>query len=132
MDEMTTSAITDPSDARASATAVEPTQTPEPPQVAADNRLAIERRVLIIDDDRSMCDVLHIELEKRGFSAVATTSSDEAMRKLADEDFGLVLTDINMQGMSGVDLCRQIAQHREDIPVVVMTALPSVRARTTS
>jgi two-component system response regulator AtoC len=88
----------------------------------------LERRVLIIDDDRSMCEVLESELRQRNFEVVTLTSGDEALRRLNEEDFGIVVTDINMQGMSGVDLCKQIAANREDIPVVVMTAFGSMEA----
>ncbi|MDP9151701.1 MAG: sigma-54 dependent transcriptional regulator [Myxococcota bacterium] len=88
----------------------------------------MERRILIIDDDRSMCDVLEVELKKRGFDAVAMTSPDEALRRLLEDDFSLVITDFNMHRMSGVDLCRQIVESREDLPVVVMTAFGSMEA----
>jgi two-component system response regulator AtoC len=88
----------------------------------------VERRVLIIDDDKSMCDVIEAELKQRDFDVVAETSPEEALRRLGEEDFGLVVTDINMAGMSGVDLCKQIVQNREDIPVVVMTAFGSMEA----
>jgi two-component system response regulator AtoC len=88
----------------------------------------VERRVLIIDDDRSMCEVLESELRQRNFDVFTLTSGDEALRRLNEEDFGIVVTDINMQGMSGVDLCKQIVANREDIPVVVMTAFGSMEA----
>ena len=88
----------------------------------------MERRILIIDDDRSMCDVLEAELKRRGFQTVATTSPEDALRHLLDDDFGAVLTDINMHGMSGVDVCKRIVEGREDVPVVVMTAYGSLEA----
>ncbi len=75
-----------------------------------------------------MCEVLAAELEKRGYQSVTTTSPDEGLRRLAEDDFGLVLTDINMPGTSGVDVCRQIVESREDLPVVVMTAFGSMEA----
>src|SRR5271165_4113506 len=75
-----------------------------------------------------MCEVLQAELEKRGFGATTATTPDEGVRKLNEDDFGIVLTDINMSGMSGVDLCRQIVETREDLPVVVMTAYGSMEA----
>ncbi len=93
---------------------------------ASGNELAVERRILIIDDDRSLCDVLGVELKLRGFHVVTTTSADDALGRLLDEDFSLVLTDVNMQGMSGVELCKQIVENREDLPVVVMTAFGSM------
>jgi two-component system response regulator HydG len=86
----------------------------------------VERQILIIDDDRSMCDVLDVELKKRGFEATTTTTPDDALQRLGVGDFDLVLTDINMHGMNGVDLCKQIVESREDLPVVVMTAFGSM------
>jgi two-component system response regulator HydG len=88
----------------------------------------LERRILIIDDDRSMCDVLEAELRKRGFETTTTTSPEEGLRRLVEDDYDLVLTDINMHGMSGVEVCRQIVESREDVPVVVMTAYGSMEA----
>ena len=80
------------------------------------------RRILIIDDDRSLCDVLETELRARDFDVVSVTSPQEALARFEREDFGLVVTDVNMAGMSGVDLCRQLVSRREDIPVIVITA----------
>jgi two-component system response regulator HydG len=88
----------------------------------------VERRILIIDDDRSMCDVLEAELQKRGFETATTTSPEDGLRRLVEDDFGVVLTDINMHGMTGVEVCRQIVESREDLPVVVMTAFGSMEA----
>jgi two-component system response regulator HydG len=88
----------------------------------------VERRILIIDDDRSMCDVLDAELKRREFQTSSSTTAEEALRRLAEDDFDLVLTDINMHAMSGVDLCRQIVESREHLPVVVMTAYGSMEA----
>jgi two-component system response regulator HydG len=90
--------------------------------------LLVDRRILIIDDDNSMCEVLDAELKRRGFETTTTTSPEDALRRLVDEDVDLVLTDINMQGLSGVDLCRRIVESREDLPVVVMTAYGSMEA----
>jgi two-component system response regulator HydG len=88
----------------------------------------LERRILIIDDDRSMCDVLDAELKRRDFQTSISTTAEEALRRLVEDDFDLVLTDINMHAMSGVDLCRQIVESREHLPVVVMTAYGSLEA----
>jgi two-component system response regulator HydG len=88
----------------------------------------VQRRILVIDDDRSICDVLDAELRRRDFTPTTTTGPEEALRRLAEDDFDLVLTDINMHSMSGVDLCRRIAQIREHLPVVVMTAYGSMEA----
>jgi len=88
----------------------------------------VDRRILIIDDDSSMCEILEAELKKRGFESTTTTSPEDALRRIGEDDFSLVLTDINMHGMSGVDVCRQIVESREDLPVIVMTAYGSMEA----
>ena len=88
----------------------------------------MDRPILIIDDEPSMLEMLRAELERRGYAVVTRTSPEEALRELADHDFGVVLSDLNMRGMSGVDLCREVVQLREDTPVIVMTAFASIEA----
>jgi DNA-binding NtrC family response regulator len=86
----------------------------------------VDRRVLIIDDDPSMLEMLRAELEHRSYQVVTQTSPEAALRELADGDFGVVLSDLTMRGMSGVDLCREVVLLREDTPVIVMTAFASI------
>ena len=86
----------------------------------------MQRRILIIDDDRSMCDVLESELRRREFEVTSVTSAQEALGLFEREDFGLVITDVNMAGMSGVELCRQLVSRREDMPVIVITAFANM------
>jgi two-component system, NtrC family, response regulator AtoC len=82
----------------------------------------MERRILIIDDDRSMCEVLESELRRRDFDVSWVTSPKDALARFERDDFGLVITDVNMADMSGVDLCRQLVSSREEMPVIVVTA----------
>jgi two-component system response regulator HydG len=86
----------------------------------------VEGRILIIDDDDSMLDLLRSELEARQYEVVTHTSPETALQQLAAQDFSAVLSDINMRGMSGVDLCREVVTLREDTPVIVMTAFASI------
>ena len=85
-------------------------------------------RVLIVDDDREMCDALLAELPTKGYSGSARTSADEAFRLLETEEFDVVVTDINLGGSNGIDLCAKIAANRPDTPVVVITAFGSMQA----
>src|SRR5579884_3193094 len=86
----------------------------------------MQRRILIIDDDRSMCEVLESELRHREFDVTWVTSPQDALARFEREDFGLVITDVNMAGMSGVELCRQLVARREDMPVIVITAFANM------
>ncbi|HEY1696995.1 MAG TPA: sigma-54 dependent transcriptional regulator [Polyangiaceae bacterium] len=90
------------------------------------------RRLLVIDDDPSMLDLLRVELGERGFDVVSKSSPEAALKTLTEEDFSVVLTDINMAGMTGVDLCREAVRLREDTPVIVMTAFASMESAVAS
>ncbi len=85
-------------------------------------------RILIVDDDRGMCDVLEGDLGWLGFAAVARTSAEEALIALGREELDVVLSDIRMPGTSGIALCRQVVASRPDIPVIVMTAFGTLEA----
>jgi two-component system response regulator HydG len=86
------------------------------------------RSILIIDDDTSMLDTLRAELGSLGYEVVAQSSPEVALRSLAEGDFAVVLTDINMRGMNGVDLCQEVVSLREGTPVIVMTAFASLES----
>ncbi len=92
----------------------------------------MDRRVLVIDDDLSMLELLRAELELRRFEVATQTSPEAALRALAERDFDVVLSDISMRGMSGVDLCREVVTLREDTPVIVMTAFASIESAVAS
>ena len=87
---------------------------------------SMDRRILIIDDDRNMCEVLEAELGRREFSVTCMTAPQEALALFEQEDFGLVITDVNMAGMNGVDLCKELVSRREDMPVIVFTAFANM------
>ena len=81
----------------------------------------MKRRILVIDDDPSICELLKLELEERDFEVVTENTAEAALRTLGAEDFGVVISDINMRGMTGVELCERAVALRADTPVVVMT-----------
>ena len=83
-------------------------------------------RILVVDDERSMCDYLEAELRARGFDVASRTNADEALALLGAEDFDVVVTDLNMRGMNGLGLCTRIAENRPDIAVIVITAFGSL------
>ena len=82
--------------------------------------------VLIIDDEQSMCDLLQTDLRLRDFLPCCVTSAKEALELFPQREFEVVLTDLKMPGIDGIQLCSQLVQSRPDIPVVVMTAFGSL------
>jgi DNA-binding NtrC family response regulator len=86
----------------------------------------MQRRILIVDDDPSMCKMLEEDLNRRGFSVCWKTSAEEGFLELGKEDFDVVLTDVRMPGTGGIALCERIVADRPDVPVVVLTAFGSL------
>ncbi len=84
--------------------------------------MSTPERLLLIDDDDTLRELIEEELRRRGYSVVAFSSAEEALGRVQDPDIGVVLTDINMSGMTGLELCQRVLAVREDLPVVVMTA----------
>jgi two-component system response regulator HydG len=86
----------------------------------------VKGRVLIVDDDRSLCETLDLFLSRRGFATRWTTSATEALDALESAQLDVVVTDLNMRGMSGLELCERIVANRPDVPVIVITAFGSL------
>lgn len=82
--------------------------------------------VLIVDDDTSMCEVLVERLRKRGYGADYETSGEDALCAVEEGSVDVVVTDLNMPGMSGIEFCERLVDHRPNLPVIVFTAFGSL------
>jgi EAL domain-containing protein (putative c-di-GMP-specific phosphodiesterase class I) len=80
------------------------------------------RKVLVIDDEPAVLRVIGLLLERNGFSVASVSNAREGLTLLADKGFDVVLTDIIMPELSGVDFLRELRQHDLDVPVILMTA----------
>ena len=91
-------------------------------------------RVLLVDDDANLCDAVDEQLSMLGHAAASTTSPHDALQRLRSEAFDVLMTDLSMPGMDGVELARQAATRSASICVVFssgheMPALPSLPFR---
>jgi two-component system response regulator AtoC len=84
-------------------------------------------RVLIVDDERKMRRVLQILLEQIGLESVAAENGEEALERFAAESIDLVLTDLKMPGIDGIELLKRIREQEADVPVIVLTAHGTVQ-----
>jgi two-component system response regulator HydG len=85
----------------------------------------VSARILIIDDELRVCELLSANLRRKGFQTAFRRSADEALELLGAEEFDVVVTDMNMPGMSGLSLCERIAESHPELPVIVITAFGS-------
>ena len=83
-------------------------------------------RILVIDDEQSMCELIEIDLRLRGLQVDWFTDATQAISAIDHNNYDVVLTDIRMPGTTGLQLCQQLTEFRPYIPVVLMTAFGSL------
>lgn len=84
-------------------------------------------RILIIDDEISICDSLEFALED-DFEVLSTQSPDEGLEIIKNQDIDVVLLDLRIGKVNGIDVLRDIKSIAEDIQVIVMTAYGSIES----
>src|SRR5262249_34924053 len=94
----------------------------------ADQRMSMTReRVLIVEDDDTLRHVTHVQVEREGYETRSVLSAEEAIPILEKSQQNLVLTDLNLPGMSGIDLLKRIRLEHPETAVIVMTAFGTVQ-----
>jgi EAL domain-containing protein (putative c-di-GMP-specific phosphodiesterase class I)/CheY-like chemotaxis protein len=85
------------------------------------------RRVLIVDDDDAVLTASSMLLSRAGFTVDSATSGEAAIQLLQKRSYSAILSDINMEEMSGLDLLRSIRERDLDTPVILITGGPSLQ-----
>jgi two-component system, OmpR family, KDP operon response regulator KdpE len=78
-------------------------------------------KVLVVEDDSGIRQSLFETLGALGFAVGEASTGEEALQRLRMVDYDVVLLDINMPGMGGMETCRRIAQQDPGLPIVVLT-----------
>lgn len=84
------------------------------------------RSVMVVDDDQSLRRVMQMQLEEIGCDVVTAASGQEAIEMLSTRTAAVLLTDLKMPGMSGLDLLRRVRKEHPEILVLVVTAFGTV------
>jgi len=84
-------------------------------------------RILLVDDEESLRLTFEMLLKRAGYEYVTGVSSfDDAIKVIEQENFDLIISDIVLQGASGIDLLRQIKEMGKTCPVVMITGYPNI------
>ncbi|MBK9138307.1 MAG: sigma-54-dependent Fis family transcriptional regulator [Verrucomicrobia bacterium] len=84
-------------------------------------------RILIVDDDPGQRSLLDSFLRGQGFATTTVESGEAALARLAAEPFAMMISDVRMPGMSGLDTLRRARQQRHALPVLLVTAYADIR-----
>jgi DNA-binding NtrC family response regulator len=82
--------------------------------------------ILVTDDDPVSCQLFAEVLEGEGYEVDRAQSGEDAVRRLHEEAYALLLVDVRLPGMSGLEVTREVRRTHPDLPIVVMTAFGSM------
>ncbi len=83
------------------------------------------KKILIVDDEPDMLEILRFRLEKSGYKIVTAGSAEEGLKKAVTSKPDLILLDILLPGISGLEAARRLKKNRltKNIPIIMVTAL---------
>src|SRR5437763_10467975 len=84
-------------------------------------------RVLIVDDDAGQRSLLDSFLKSQGFDTVPVASGERALEVLRGGDFNIMISDVRMPGISGLETLRRARQQHAVLPVLLVTAYADIR-----
>ncbi len=84
-------------------------------------------KILIIDDEKSVLDMLNVVFKKEGYRVKKSLSAQKALELIDEEDFDLILSDIRLPQISGMELLRKVKEKKPGIPVIMITAYGTIK-----
>ncbi len=91
----------------------------------------MSEKILIVDDEPDMLKLLSMILrEKTSYSVTTTNNPIEALELTRSGNFDLVITDLKMPGLDGLQLLEEVKKRDEDVPVIIITAYGTIDAAT--
>ncbi len=91
-----------------------------------------KQKILVVDDEKSMCDFLEIMLNKEGYEVTSTTSGEKALELLDNDLYSMVLTDVKMPVVDGFEVLRKTKEVSPDTVVIMITAYGSPEGAVTA
>ncbi len=86
----------------------------------------VRKAILVVDDEKNQREILETILSSEGYDVTTASSGEAAMKFVESRRFDLVLTDLKMTGMSGLDLLKELTNYDKSIIVILLTAHGSV------
>ena len=86
----------------------------------------ITQKILVVDNEKTVCDSIKKILSRKGYSVDNTLNADEAVDKIKNNSYDLLITDLMMPNISGMELLRIVKEHYPELEVVVVTGYASI------
>lgn len=86
------------------------------------------KQILVVDDEKIVCDMSRIILQKEGYEVDTFTDSQRALDAIRSKQYDLVVTDLKMEKISGMDILREVNQLYPETKVIMLTAYATLDA----
>ena len=86
-------------------------------------------RILLVEDELNIARPLQFNLEQEGYEVRSTPSGKEAMSMIGSESFDLIILDLMLEEIDGFEVARQVRQHNQKLPILMLTARSAVQDR---
>src|SRR5687768_15751385 len=86
----------------------------------------VDRHLLVVDDDQEMRALIRDVLQDHGYKVTVAANGEDALRSLREGEYPVVLTDLRMKGMQGIELLAEIRRSHPETNVILMTAFGSI------
>ncbi len=86
-----------------------------------------KKRILLVDDEQGIQLLYRGEFEDEGYEIISAYNGEEALEQFQDSSPDLVILDINMPGMSGIEVLRKMKEINSAIPVILCSAYPEFK-----
>jgi DNA-binding response OmpR family regulator len=86
----------------------------------------VTQKILVVDDEKTVCDSIKKILSRKGYEVDNTLNADEAVKMIGNANYDLVITDLMMPKISGMELLQLVKEHYPELEVVVVTGYASI------
>jgi DNA-binding response OmpR family regulator len=94
-------------------------------KLKGENKMITEK-ILVVDDEQTVCDSIKKILSRKGYTVENTLDADEAVKRMKESHFDLVITDMMMPKTSGIELLQLVKKHYPELEVVIITGYASI------
>jgi DNA-binding NtrC family response regulator len=90
--------------------------------------MKMAKKIMVVDDEKIVCDMAKKILANEGYAVETFTDSELALERIKNEKFDLVVTDLKMENVSGMDILREVNKRYPDTKVIMLTAYATLDA----
>lgn len=84
--------------------------------------MELKQKILIVDDEESIVTLLKYNIDQAGYETVVAYSGTEALEKASNASFDMIVLDVMLPGMDGMEVCKQLRQKHIETPILMLTA----------